>query len=152
MIYSGEKALSFEECAVFANQHPVCAVATVDGDQPRVRYFLMWYADGTGFYFHTGKMKQIYRQLQQNPKVELCFYDPTPPEQGGGKMMRATGRVEWRREPALMNRLLAERPWIRSLGTDIDQFLAIFQVKGGEAWFWTMADNLKEDRIPRHAF
>lgn len=152
MIYSGEKALSFEECAVFANQHPVCAVATVDGDQPRVRFFLMWYADGTGFYFHTGKMKQIYRQLQQNPKVELCFYDPTPPEQGGGKMLRVTGRVEWKREQALVNRLLAERPWIRSLGTDIDQFLAIFQVKGGEAWFWTMADNLKEDRIPRYEF
>ena len=152
MIYSGEKALSFEECAVFANQHPVCAVATVDGDQPRVRYFLMWYADGTGFYFHTGKMKQIYRQLQQNPKVELCFYDPTPPEQGGGKMLRVTGRVEWKREQALVNRLLAERPWIRSLGTDIDQFLAIFRVKGGEAWFWTMADNLKEDRIPRYEF
>ena len=110
MIYSGEKALSFEECAVFANQHPVCAVATVDGDQPRVRFFLMWYADGTGFYFHTGKMKQIYRQLQQNPKVELCFYDPTPPEQGGGKMLRVTGRVEWKREQALVNRLLAERP------------------------------------------
>ncbi|HII76332.1 MAG TPA: pyridoxamine 5'-phosphate oxidase family protein [Methanolinea sp.] len=144
--------MSFEECAVFANQHPVCAVATVDGDQPRVRYFLMWYADGTGFYFHTGKMKQIYRQLQQNPKVELCFYDPTPPEQGGGKMLRVTGRVEWKREQALVNRLLAERPWIRSLGTDIDQFLAIFRVKGGEAWFWTMADNLKEDRIPRYEF
>ncbi|HNQ28736.1 MAG TPA: pyridoxamine 5'-phosphate oxidase family protein [Methanolinea sp.] len=144
--------MSFEECAVFANQHPVCAVATVDGDQPRVRFFLMWYADGTGFYFHTGKMKQIYRQLQQNPKVELCFYDPTPPEQGGGKMLRVTGRVEWKREQALVNRLLAERPWIRSLGTDIDQFLAIFRVKGGEAWFWTMADNLKEDRIPRYEF
>jgi len=51
-----------------------------------------------------------------------------------------------------VNALLEERPWIRSLGTDTDQFLAVFQVKEGEAWFWTMEDNLKEDQIPRYRF
>ncbi|MCU0631744.1 MAG: pyridoxamine 5'-phosphate oxidase family protein [Methanolinea sp.] len=144
--------MSFQDCAEFANHHPVCAVATADGDQPRVRYFMMWFADKTGFYFHTGMMKQIYRQLQKNPKVELCFYDNSPPEQGGGKMLRATGRVEWRKETALIDRLLEERPWIRSLGPDIEKSLAIFQVKDGEAWVWTMADNLREDQIPRWRF
>ncbi|HOT04414.1 MAG TPA: pyridoxamine 5'-phosphate oxidase family protein [Methanolinea sp.] len=144
--------MSFEDCVDFAKRHPVCAVATVEGDQPRVRYFLMWRAERSGFFFHTGKMKRIYQQLQMNPKVELCFYDTAPPEQGGGRMLRVTGRVEWRKEPALVNALLEERPWIRSLGTDTDQFLAVFQVKDGEAWFWTMEDNLKEDQIPRYRF
>lgn len=144
--------MSFQDCAEFANQHPVCAVATADGNQPRVRYFLMWRADNTGFFFHTSRMKQIYRQLQENPRVELCFYDNAPPEEGGGKMLRVTGRVEWRNEPALVNRLLEERPWIRSLGQNINEFLAVFQVKDGEAWFWTMADNLKENQIPRWRF
>ncbi len=144
--------MSFEDCVHFATKHPVCAVATVEGDQPRVRYFLMWRADRTGFFFHTGKMKRIYQQLQKNPKVELCFYDPAPPEQGGGRMLRATGRVEWRKEPALVNALLGERPWIRSLGTDTEKFLAVFQVKDGEAWFWTMENNLQEDQIPRYRF
>lgn len=144
--------MSFEDCASFARQHPVCAVATLDGDKPRVRYLLMWRADNSGFYFHTATMKQVYRQIQKNPKVELCFYDPASPEHGGGKMLRATGRVKWRNEPALVNALLAERPWIRSLGPDISEFLAVFQVKDGEAWFWTMADNLKEEQIPRYKF
>jgi len=144
--------MPIDDCIDFARRHPVCAIATVEGDQPRVRYFLMWRADRTGFFFHTGKMKRIYQQLQKNPKVELCFFDTAPPEQGGGRMLRVSGRAEWRKEPALVNALLEERPWIRSLGTDTDQFLAVFQVKEGEAWFWTMEDNLKEDQIPRYRF
>jgi len=144
--------MPIDDCVDFARRHPVCAIATVEGDQPRVRYFLMWRADRTGFFFHTGKMKRIYQQLQKNPKVELCFYDTASPEQGGGRMLRVSGRAECRKEPALVNALLEERPWIRSLGTDTDQFLAVFQVKEGEAWFWTMEDNLKEDQIPRYRF
>jgi uncharacterized pyridoxamine 5'-phosphate oxidase family protein len=41
----------YQDCIKFANENPVCYIATMDGDQPRVRGFLMWFADEKGFYF-----------------------------------------------------------------------------------------------------
>ena len=61
--------MNFEECIQFANEHPICSIATVDGDQPRVRMFGMWFADKYGFYFGTMKTGNIYQQLTVNPKV-----------------------------------------------------------------------------------
>ncbi|MDD1718296.1 MAG: pyridoxamine 5'-phosphate oxidase family protein, partial [Methanoregulaceae archaeon] len=82
----------FDEYLKFANENPVTYVATMDGDQPRVRAFALWFADKTGFYYHTGTTKDVYRQLVTNGKVELCFFSTSPPP--AGRMMRVTGKVE----------------------------------------------------------
>ena len=65
--------MTFKEFIKFANENKSSYLATVEGDQPRVRGFFMWFADQTGFYFHTGAIKSVYGQLKQNPKVEVCF-------------------------------------------------------------------------------
>ena len=65
---------SFDECVRFANAHMLCAVATCDRDQPRVRMLAMWFADATGFYFSTVRTKRLFRALTAHPKAELCFY------------------------------------------------------------------------------
>ncbi len=62
--------MDFEEYVKFANEQRICPIATVEGDQPHVRTFGLWFADTTGFYFSTGKIKGVYRQLSMNPKVE----------------------------------------------------------------------------------
>lgn len=144
--------MSFADVIDFANRNPVCALATAEGDQPRVRYFLLWYADTEGFYFHTGTAKQVYAQLQANPKVELCFYDFLPAEAGGGTMLRVTGEAEFLDDAEMRDCLLEQRPFLKALGDDPAEYLAIFRVGRGEAWFWTMADNLREDAIPRWTF
>ena len=82
------------EVIAFANAHPVAWLATADGDQPRVRGFAMWFADETGFYFHTGTTKDVCRQMRENPKVELCFFDPGD-GQGAGRQLRVAGTVEF---------------------------------------------------------
>lgn len=148
----GEILVAFADVVDFANRYPVCALATMEGTQPRVRYFLLWYADMNGFYFHTGKKKKVYRQLRDNPRVELCFYDFMPAEQGGGTMLRVTGEVEFLDDAGLRERLLEQRPFLREPGVDPAEYLAIFRVGRGEAWFWTMADNLHEDAIPHWSF
>ncbi len=90
--------MDFDECIQFATEHPICAAATVDGDQPRVRMLGMWFATKEGFYFSTAKVKAMCRQLTANHKVELCFYAPPkhPPGEGGtmgiGKVLRAWSR------------------------------------------------------------
>ena len=83
--------MSFQDCVKFANENPVCYVATTDGDQPRVRAFVIFFADENGFYFGTLSPKDVSRQLKTNPKVEVCFYNNARPM----KMMRVTGEVEF---------------------------------------------------------
>jgi uncharacterized pyridoxamine 5'-phosphate oxidase family protein len=140
------------ECIKFANENPATYVATVDGDQPRVRAFAMWFADKTGFYYHTGTPKKVCQQLKKNPNVELCFY--APGAQGAGKMMRVTGKVEFLEDKTLEERLFKDRPWLADVmkSAPKDAKLAIFRVAHGEAWFWTMENNMREAQAPRVKF
>ncbi|PKL61613.1 MAG: pyridoxamine 5'-phosphate oxidase [Methanomicrobiales archaeon HGW-Methanomicrobiales-2] len=142
--------MDFSDCVKFANENPVTHIATMDGDQPRVRAFAMWFADETGFYYHTGTPKAIWRQLMGNPKVELCFYAPGDV----GAMMRVAGEIEFVEDAALKERLVKERPWLLQIGVTgpADPNLAVFRVAHGEAYFWTMEYNMREDEAPRFRF
>ena len=143
--------MDLSECTKFANENPVTYIATMDGDQPRVRAFAMWFADESGFYYHTGTPKKVWGQLSKNPKVELCFYSPA---EGAGKMMRVCGQVEFLDDPALKRRLVQERPWLLQIGVAgaDDPKLSVFRVAHGEAYFWTMEYNMNEDGAPRVRF
>jgi uncharacterized pyridoxamine 5'-phosphate oxidase family protein len=114
----------------------------------------MWYADETGFYFHTGSMKPIYQQLKNNPKVEVCYWKPDLETGGTGTMMRVAGEVEFLDDVALRARLLEERPWLKDIGIASAEYtrLVIFRIAHGEAYFWTMAENMHETEIPRVKF
>jgi pyridoxamine 5'-phosphate oxidase len=139
------------DCIRFAQENPVTYLATIDGDQPRVRAFGMWFADRSGFYYHTGTTKDVHKQLVKNPKLELCFCSPPGPAM---KMMRVTGKAEFLQDRALEERVYRDRPWLKDVmknapaGTKI----AMFRIAHGEAWFWTMAENLRERDAPRIRF
>ncbi len=140
--------MDLKDCIKFANENPVCYIATEEGDQPRVRAFLMWFADESGFYFHTGSPKNVFKQLSRNPKVEICFNTPK-----FDRMMRVTGEIEFLDNSDLRSRLLAERPFLKIYVKSADDpLLAIFRIPRGEAWFWTMAENLRETEVPRVRF
>ncbi len=143
--------MDLKEVTDFANANPVTYIATVDGDQPRVRAFAMWYADETGFYFHTGSTKDIWRQLQANPKLELCFFNPGD-GQSAGTMLRVEGTAEFLEDKELEDRLLQDRPWLQTIVGEGDVRLAIFRVAHGAAWFWTMAANMREHEQERVRF
>lgn len=67
----------------------------------------MWFADETGFYFHTDAPKRVYSQLVNNPKVEVCFFAQDAAEPAG-KMLRVTGKVDFVEDIALKKRLVKE--------------------------------------------
>ena len=50
-------------------------LATVDGNQPRVRPFGTVNIFEGKLYIQTGKSKDLSKQIQANPKVELCCFD-----------------------------------------------------------------------------
>ncbi len=47
-------------------------LATVDGDQPRVRPFGTAHIFEDKLYIQTGKSKSVSKQMMKNPKVEIC--------------------------------------------------------------------------------
>ena len=145
--------MDLNDVVKFANANPICYLATADGDQPRVRGMMIWYADDTGFYFHTGAPKKVVQQLKKNPKAEVCFFQPpeTPP---GGTMLRVAGKVEFLDDIALKTRLLEERPFLRGLGVDdpASPMLAVFRIYTGEAYFWSMSENMRESESERIKF
>lgn len=141
-----------DDVFAFANRVQCCFLATVQGDQPRVRGFLLWRADPTGFYFHTALLKQVGRQLMANPKVEICFFDAAA-NNGVGLMLRVTGSAHRIQDTAMETLLFEERPFLKGLcaGADAPELL-LFRIPTGEAHFWSMQDNLKENDIQRLRF
>ncbi len=133
----------FKDCIDFSNETIICFLATAEKDQPRVRALQFWFADETGFYFETGDNKQFYRQMKENPKTEVCFYKPGP-NYTTGRMLRISGEVEFMNDRALKEKVLLDRPFLKSFGLNVDSpGLIIFRIAHGRAHFWTMETNLK---------
>lgn len=61
-------------------------LATVDGDQPRVRPFGTADIFEDKLYIQTGKSKDVSKQIQANSKVELCAFD-------GERWLRVSGKL-----------------------------------------------------------
>ena len=61
-------------------------LATVEDDQPRVRPFGTVDVFEGKLYIQTGKVKDVSKQIQKNPKVELCAFD-------SGKWLRLSGKL-----------------------------------------------------------
>lgn len=138
--------MNLQDCLTFANNFPSCALATVEGDHPRVRTFQLWFADETGFYFVTFSTKDVSRQLKANPRVELCFFN-NPANFQGMRQLRVTGRVDFVEDEAIKGRAIQERSFLeKAVGEPLGPTLEVFRVSSGEAHFWTVKDFLKEPR------
>ena len=145
--------MDFQDCVKLANQSKLAYFTTADGDQPRVRPIGLWFADDHGFYFQTEANKAFYLQIKANKKVGVCFYGP----QCGsdlGTVVRVAGEVELVDDPSLKARVLQDRPFLKAMGIDKPEhpLLGVFCVSNGEAFFWTMQDNMKESEAPRVKF
>jgi len=55
----------------FIKASPVFHIATVDGSKARVRPFGFMMKWNNTLYFCTGKTKDVYKQLKQNPDIEI---------------------------------------------------------------------------------
>jgi uncharacterized pyridoxamine 5'-phosphate oxidase family protein len=121
----------------FINTNPVCHLATVEGDQPRVRGMMMYKADEEGIIFHTGDFKDLYQQLIQNPKVEICFNSSDQ-----RKQVRICGVAEFLDDLDLKKEIVSARPFMKP---QIDKQgydrLIVFRVKHLKAAIWSMATN-----------
>lgn len=63
-----------ENVCQFLKEAGTYYLATVEGDQPRVRPFGTAHIFEGKLYIQTGKVKPVSKQIQSNPKVELCAF------------------------------------------------------------------------------
>ena len=75
-----------EKVCEFLKDAGVYYLATVEGDQPRVRPFGTAHIYDGKLYFQTGKSKPVADQLKANPKCELCAFK-------NGKWIRISGKA-----------------------------------------------------------
>ena len=68
--------------------------------------------------------------------------------------MRVTGEVEIVDDIALKTQVLQDRPFLKGLGIEQAEhpLLVVFRISKGEAFFWTMENNMKESEIDRIRF
>ena len=132
------KMQTYQDVLDFAEKNPVCTLATVEGDQPRVRgFFTVFFADDK-IYFTTGAPKEVYKQLVKNPKVELCYLTP-----GFGIMLRISGTIEFVNDRAKKQKLIEEKSYLKDFTPDSPEFI-LMKLPHGTARFWTITDNMRE--------
>ena len=61
-----------EEVYQFLKENRTYYLATMDGDQPRVRPFGTIDLFEGKLYIQTGKSKDVFKQIEANPRVEIC--------------------------------------------------------------------------------
>ena len=149
---SPEQKTNFQDCIKFAGEHPDVYFATDDNGQPRVRGMMLWFADETGFYFQTQSVKSFCKQLRKNNRVEVCFTNSSSSKPS--KVMRVTGLVKFIEDIELKKKILADRPFLKTMGLKDPEnpVLVVFKIYTGEAFFWTLKDSMHEAEIERIRF
>ena len=75
-----------ERVCKFLKEAGVYYLATVEGDQPRVRPFGTAHIFDGKLYIQTGKVKPVSKQIAENPKVEISAFKD-------GVWLRLTGEL-----------------------------------------------------------
>ncbi len=97
-------------------------LATVEGDQPRVRPFGTIDLFEGKLYIQTGKVKAVSKQLHANPKAEICAF-------AGGKWVRVAGELisDDRREAKV--HMLDAYPSLKAMYSADDDNTEVFYFK-----------------------
>ena len=75
-----------EKVCQFLDEAGTYYLATVEGDQPRVRPFGTALLYEGKLYIETGKVKNVSKQLAANPRAEICAFKD-------GKWLRVAGEL-----------------------------------------------------------
>ena len=103
-------------------------LATVDGDQPRVRPFGTINIFDGKLYIQTGKVKEVSKQLHKNPKAEISAFKD-------GTWIRVAGElIEDDRREARAS-MLDAYPDLRAMYSEDDGNTEVFYFKNATATF-----------------
>ena len=116
-----------KECGAFF-------IATVDGDQPRVRPFGVSEIINDRLYIMTGKVKDVYKQMAKNGKFEICALKPN-----GSEWMRLSGTLVPDETLAVKEEFLNRNESLKSMYKADDDNMAVLYITDATARFFSFS-------------
>ena len=115
-----------KECGTFY-------IATVDKDQPRVRPFGVVNIFEDKLYIQTGKVKNVSKQMQKNPKVEICGFKD-------GVWVRLEGKVVRDDRIEAKASMLDANPVLKKMYSAEDDNTEVLYFENAKATFYSFTD------------
>lgn len=121
-----------KECGAFF-------IATNEGDQPRVRPFGVSEIINGRLYIMTGKVKDVFKQLDKNGKFEICAMKPS-----GAEWMRLEGTLVNDDTLAVKEEFLNRNEEMKSMYKADDGNMAVLYVTNATASFFSFTEPVRK--------
>ena len=112
-------------------------LATIDGDKPKVRPFGTAEIFDNHLYIQTGKKKDVFKQIEKNPNVEICAFKD-------GKWIRLSGKLVVDDRVEAKKDMLDKNPNLRSMYDENDDNTEVLYFESGHAVFSSFTEEPKE--------
>ena len=122
-----------QRVADFLKKAETYYLATIEGDQPRVRPFGTAHIFEGKLYIQTGKVKDVSKQIHANPKVEVCAFKD-------GKWLRVAGELVEDDRIEARQSMLDSYPSLQSMYKADDGNTEVFYFKDATATFSSFTD------------
>ena len=123
-----EEVRSMKEVYEFLKKCGTYYLATMEGDQPRVRPFGTADLFEDRLYIQTGKSKSVSRQIQANPKVEICAF-------ADGTWLRIAGKLVRDDRVEAKAHMLDAHPSLKGMYSAEDDNTEVLYFQDAEATF-----------------
>ena len=115
------------EVLAFLKLCRVYYIATVEGDQPRVRPFGAQCEFEGKLYLTTSNQKSVYAQMKANSKIEISGMSPD------GRWIRLTAEAVFDERREAKTAMLEANPELRSLYSEDDGKMEVFYLQNANA-------------------
>ncbi len=125
-----------KEVQEFLKECGVYYLATVENDQPRVRPFGTAEIFDNHLYIQTGKKKDVFKQIENNNKVEICAFKD-------GKWIRISGKLILDDRIEAKKDMLDKNPNLRNMYDENDDNTAVLYFESGVATIYSFGGEPK---------
>ena len=129
------KQANMEEVQAYLKECGTFFIATVDGDQPRVRAFGVSEIIDGRLYIMTGKVKDVYKQMAKNGKFEICAL-----KKSGSEWMRLSGTLVNDETLAVKEEFLNRNEGLKSMYKADDDNMAVLYITNATARFCSFTE------------
>ena len=105
-----------QQALQFLQDHNEIAFATCEGNLPKIRMFQIMKQEGTLLYFSTSDEKAVWKELMQNPNVEVLAY-------ADNISVRCSGMVNFDVEDDVKRWIYDNNPVLPRLYSSYDQLV-----------------------------
>ena len=123
-----QNAEGIEKVCYFLEDAGTYYLATVEGDQPRVRPFGTILLHDGKLYIETGKVKNVSKQIAANPRAEICAFM-------NGVWLRVAGELVNDDDRAVKEAMLEKMPSLKGMYSADDDNMQMLYFRNATASF-----------------